>query len=100
MPKLASAAAVNLVVPLKPLLLLASRLRFVLFSSTPRGLHWAEFAFAFFAAGVFGVPLVLGTTALVGWSSVAVSLGSSAAAAAGIGAYAVCRGDGDDGSLM
>ena len=47
---------VPLVLAAIPLLLLRACAGDSLFSDTPKGRHWAEFGFAFFATGIIGVP--------------------------------------------
>ena len=50
---------VPLVLAAIPLLLLRACAGDSLFSDTPKGRHWAEFGFAFFATGIIGVPSLL-----------------------------------------
>jgi hypothetical protein len=68
------------------------------FSSGPRGLHWAQFGSGFFFTGVFALPIILFSTNIVQhWETVFLALLGVCLALCGAcgGSYLAARADSD-----
>jgi len=87
---------VPLVLAAIPLLLLRACAGDSLFSDTPKGRHWAEFGFAFFATGIIGVPSLLLLRGLIRWEAFALALGGLALPAITAALSRVCQRNDDD----
>mmetsp|Transcript_6629 Transcript_6629/g.15374 ORF Transcript_6629/g.15374 Transcript_6629/m.15374 type:complete len:133 (-) Transcript_6629:358-756(-) len=70
------------------------------FGSSPRGLHWAQFASSFLGSGLVAVPILLHTTGTIELEAMGLSLGGFALLAASFGVAAYLQRRGDDETLL